>query len=89
MKSQYLKFGIFENKYLVGAFILGVLMQIIVIVIPQIAEVFKLVPLNKEQWLYTIGISFVPLIIMEIQKKLNEMKFEKISYQKYEKSAKI
>lgn len=64
-------------------------MQVIVIIVPQIAQVFKLVPLNKIQWLYTIGISFVPLLIMEIQKKFNEIKFGKIIYQKYEKSAKI
>lgn len=56
-------------------------MQVTVVVIPQIADVFKLVPLNKVQWSYTIVISFIPLIIMEIQKKLNEIKFGKIVYQ--------
>lgn len=55
-------------------------MQVIVVIIPQIADVFKLVPLNKEQWLYTIIISFIPLVIMEIQKKLNEIKFGKVVY---------
>ena len=69
MKNQYSKFGIFENKYLIGAFILGTLMQVAVVVVPQIADVFKLVPLNKVQWLYTILISLVPLVVMEIKKK--------------------
>lgn len=55
-------------------------MQVTVVIIPQIAEIFKLVPLNKLQWLYTIIISFIPLIIMEIQKKLNEIKFGKVIY---------
>lgn len=55
-------------------------MQVIVVIIPQIAEIFKLVPLNKVQWLYTIIISFTPLVIMEIQKKLNEIKFGKVVY---------
>ena len=77
MKNPFLKCGIFENKYLIGAFILGTLMQIIVVVVPQIAEVFKLVPLNSIQWTYTIGISIIPLIIMEIQKKFEEVKFGK------------
>lgn len=81
MKNLYLRFGIFENKYLIGAFVLGTLMQVIVVVVPQIAEVFKLVPLNKVQWLYTIGISLVPLIIMEVQKKFEEVKFGKVVYQ--------
>lgn len=82
MKNQYSKFGIFENKYLIGAFILGTLMQIIVVVVPQIAEIFKLVPLNSTQWMYTIGISIIPLVIMELQKKFEEIKFGKIIYQK-------
>ena len=81
MKNLYLKFGLFENKYLIGAFILGTLMQVTVVVVPQIAEVFKLVPLNKVQWLYTIIISLVPLVIMELQKKFEEIKIGKVVYQ--------
>lgn len=57
-------------------------MQITVVVVPQIAEVFKLVPLNAIQWIYTIGISIIPLVIMEIQKKFEEIKFGKTVYQK-------
>lgn len=56
-------------------------MQVTVVVVPQIAEVFKLVPLNRVQWLYTIVISLVPLIIMEVQKKFEEVKFGKVVYQ--------
>lgn len=82
MKNQYSKFGIFENKYLIGAFILGTLMQIIVVVVPQIAEIFKLVPLSSTQWMYTVGISIIPLVIMELQKRFEEIKFGKIIYQK-------
>ncbi len=57
-------------------------MQITVVIVPQIAEIFKLVPLNQTQWLYTIAISLVPLLIMEIQKKFEEVKFGKVVYQK-------
>ena len=56
-------------------------MQVIVVVVPQRAEVFKLVSLNKVQWLYTIIISLVPLVIMELQKKFEEIKFGKVVYQ--------
>ena len=55
-------------------------MQTIVVIVPSVAEVFKLVPLNNIQWIYTIGISILPLIIIEIQKKFNEIKFGKIIY---------
>lgn len=80
MKNQYLKYGIIENKYLLGAFILGTLMQVGVVAIPQVASVFKLVRLNNEQWLFTTLISLVPLVIVEMQKKFNEIKFGKVIY---------
>ena len=76
------KVGFLENKYLFGAFLLGALLQIGVVVIPPIANLFKLVPLNGMQWMMTIGISILPLFIMEIQKKANEMKFGKVIYTK-------
>ena len=75
MNNQYLKYGVLENKYLLGAFILGAFMQIIVVIIPSFANVFKLVSLNQTQWLYTLGISVLPLIIVQLQKKLNEIDF--------------
>lgn len=57
-------------------------MQIGVVVFKPIANIFKLVPLNQTQWLYTIIISFIPLVIIEIQKKFNEFKFGKVIYKK-------
>ena len=82
MKNLSLKCGFFENKYLIGAFLLGMLLQVVVVIIPQVANIFKLTMLTKEQWLYTALISLVPLAIVEIQKKFNEFKFGKIVYTK-------
>ena len=66
--------------YLIGAFILGTILQISVVLIPQIAKIFDVIPLNNIQWIYTILISVSPLFIMELQKKINEIKFGKILY---------
>lgn len=79
-EESIFKIGLLENKYLVYSFILGTLMQVGVVLIPQIADVFKLVQLNTTQWIYTILISLVPLLIIEIQKKFNEIKFGKVIY---------
>ena len=79
------KVGIFENKYLIGAFIIGSLLQILVVIIPTFAQIFKLVPLNITQWIYTVAISIAPVIIMEMQKKINEIKFGRKVYE-YKKS---
>lgn len=72
-EESIFKVGLFENKYLMGAFILGVILQIVVVVIPSVAEIFKLVPLTQVQWMYTFGISILPLVIMEIQKAFNKI----------------
>ena len=74
------KAGLLENKYLIGAFILGIILTIVVVMVPAFAQIFKLLPLNLTQWMYTIGISILPLIIMEAQKRLNEVKFGKRVY---------
>ena len=83
-EESIFKIGIFENKYLVGAFLVGMLLQIGVVIIPPIANIFKLTALNYMQWLYTILISIIPIVVMELQKKFNEFKFGKIIYKKQE-----
>lgn len=74
------KVGFFENKYLVLALILGTILQAGIVLIPTFAHIFSLVPLNGIQWLYVALISISPIIIMEIQKKFNEVKFGKVVY---------
>ena len=84
-EQSIFKVGILENKFLIGSFILGVLVQTIVVIIPTLANIFKLVPLNQTQWIITILISILPIPIMEIQKKVNEIKFGKIIYTEKQK----
>lgn len=72
--------GVFENRYLVGAFIIGAILQIGVVCIPGVSNIFNLVPLTMTEWLWVAAISISPLIIMEMQKKFNEIKFGKIVY---------
>ena len=74
------KTGLFENKFLIGSFILGGILQTVIVVIPYFANIFEVVPLNKVQWIYTILISLVPILISEIQKKFNEIRYGKIIF---------
>ena len=73
------KVGIFKNIYLTGAVILGIILQLIVVLVPQIANIFNVVLLNKQQWIYTIIISILPIFIMEGQKILNRIKWNEDS----------
>ena len=70
-EESIFKTGLLENKYLVGAFLLGTILQVIVVLIRPLATIFEVVPLNGVQWLYTILISFAPLAIIELQKAVN------------------
>lgn len=97
-ETSIFKESIFENKFLIGSFALGALLQIGILAIPNIANVFSLVPLNKIQWLYTIGISLLPIPIIELQKKINEQRQydtrativeQKIKNRNFHKSKKI
>lgn len=63
--------GLFENKYLLGSFVLGVLTQGIVVVIPALAGIFEVIPLNLTQWIITIIISILPIPVIELQKKID------------------
>ena len=60
--------GIFSNKYLVGAIVLGVLLQLIVIGIPVMQRAFHLQMLDLRGWLIAISLGLVPLLFNEIVK---------------------
>ena len=81
-EESIFKIGVFENKYLVGALVLGVILQVVVVVVSPLAQVFSLVPLTGMQWLYTILIAVAPIPIVEIQKAVNGYKFGRVVYAK-------
>ena len=73
LKSEHsiFKTGILGNTKLIFAFIIGLVMQISVISIPFLAEIFKAVPLNSLQWLIVAVLSIVPLFVVEIEKRFS------------------
>lgn len=81
-EESIFKIGVLENKYLVGALVLGVILQVIVVVVSPLAQVFSLVPLTGIQWLYTVLIAIAPIPIVEIQKAVNGYKFGRVVYAK-------
>ena len=88
-EESIFKTGLLENKYLVGAFLLGTILQVIVVLIRPLATIFEVVPLNGIQWLYTILISFAPLAIIELQKAVNIVQLERPLLQKEKNCTKM
>lgn len=60
--------GLFTNKYLLGAVIIGLVLQFGVISIPFMANAFKVQFLSLPDWGWVIGLGLVPLIVNEIIK---------------------
>lgn len=82
MRSEHSlsEIGLFGNKKLVYSFIICSFLQIAVITIPLLARVFEVVPLTSRQWAITLCLSFAPIILVELQKKMNSFgKINKIS----------
>lgn len=69
--------GLFKNKYLIGAILTGLLIQLMVISVPILANAFQVQQLTLKDWGLVILFALVPLIVNEIIKA-----FKRISEKK-------
>lgn len=67
-KHSLFKTGPFTNRYLCGAFIAGALLQAAVALLPFARELFGLYMLTPAMWGIVLGLSFMPIVIMEAVK---------------------
>ena len=63
------RIGLLSNKRMNLAFVAGVLLQVGVIMLEPLNEVFHTVPMSGVQWGMTAGLSLLPLVVMELQKQ--------------------
>lgn len=56
--------NLFENKYLVGAVFISVLLMIAVIYVPQLQPIFHTVPLGLQEWLLVMGMAAIPTVVL-------------------------
>lgn len=59
-----------SNKWLLMAFMVGVVLQCVVIMMPPLAGIFQVVPLDGEQWLLTAALALAPLPLVELEKAI-------------------
>ncbi|MHB8131611.1 MAG: cation-translocating P-type ATPase [Mobilitalea sp.] len=62
------KIGIFSNLFLVGAIIIGILLQLVVISVPVLATAFGVHNLSLKEWGIVILFALIPLTVNEIIK---------------------
>ena len=83
-EESIFKSGLLENRFLILSFLAGSILQIIVVIVPALANIFSLVPLSGTQWIATILISVLPVVVIECQKNFNEFKYGKTIYKEKE-----
>jgi Ca2+-transporting ATPase len=66
--ASVFKIGFFSNRYMIGAFIVCAALQVSVICIPGLAEIFGTVPLSLTQWRTVALLALTPLAVVEIAK---------------------
>ena len=66
--KSILQVGLFTNMKLIGAIVVGFILQAIVISIPALASAFKVHNLPLNDWGIVIGFALIPLIVNEIIK---------------------
>lgn len=67
----------YKNSFMNFAFLLGFGLQLFVVYVPGVRDLFEFAPLNLWQLATTIGLSLVMVVIMEIVKLVNRIKAKK------------
>ncbi|MGN1317495.1 MAG: cation-translocating P-type ATPase [Lachnospirales bacterium] len=67
-EKSLLEIDIMSNPYVIGAFILGTFLQIVVVHTP-LCFLFQTTPLSASHWLIVMALSVVPIIVCELEKR--------------------
>lgn len=67
-KESIFKIGVFSNRYLWIAIIVGYLLLSVVLGFKPLMNLFEVAALSKTQYAYVYGLSFMPLILVQIYK---------------------
>lgn len=67
-----------SNKSLLGAIFLSSLLLLLVLLIPGVMPIFGVVEMDSTHWLYVVGLSLLPIVVVELMKwlKFNHSKDE-------------
>ena len=71
-EGSIFKINIFSNKILVVSFIVGLILQSAVITVPKLSYIFKVCTLDFDKWLIVFILSFMPIVIVELEKLLGK-----------------
>ena len=67
-KKPFYQIKLFSNKFLNGAILLGLFLQLMLLFIPVLRNAFKLHMPDLNGWLMALGLGLLPLVVLEIYK---------------------
>ncbi|MCB2293029.1 cation-translocating P-type ATPase [Clostridium algoriphilum] len=67
-KKSIFQIGLFTNKYLIGAIIIGIVLQNLIITVPPLANAFSVHALSLADWGIVTILSLMPLLFNEVVK---------------------
>jgi len=67
-KTSFFRTPLKHNLYLLGAILISLVMMLTVVLIPQIREAFRFVPLDSVHWYIAVGLALIPMIVVELMK---------------------
>jgi Ca2+-transporting ATPase len=69
-RRSLLDVGLFSNKYLMGAVMLSVFLQLSVVYTPWLQPLFGTVPLGLSDWIIIVALSLVIIVFSEVRKRM-------------------
>jgi Ca2+-transporting ATPase len=73
-KESLFKLGLFTNKAMLGAIVVGVVLQLAVIYVPFLNPIFDTKPLTAGELLLCTALSFIPFVAIELEKFVKRKK---------------
>lgn len=67
------KVGLFKNRLLIGAIVLGLIIQASLVYVPFLHDVFNIHYLSLADWLFVLGLSIIPVVLNEIVKAIKHV----------------
>ena len=67
-RMSIFQIGLFSNKAMNKAFLVGLVLQLAVLLIPFLQPIFHITPLTGIEWICVVILSLLPLVISEITK---------------------
>ena len=62
------RLGLLSNPAMNKAFLVGMTLQLSVLVIPPLMEVFRVCPLSPVEWACVLGLAVLPVVVCELEK---------------------